>query len=840
MSASVDLQARTITASIRDLAQSAAAGPRGMGLLGRARAELGQRVHQHYREERERVAGFQAEVSVALSVEVDGFQASLGGRIDGVIEGPGGPILEEVKSVTLHGGELAHADAALFPDYCTQLKLYALALAEARPAARLTGRLILYSLLDETRHEVLVDLQPEETRQALVERLRDLIAQAEWERTRALRLARIAGELVFPYSEMRRHQQALIDTIGSGLDTSRPVLAMAPTGIGKTVSALLAGLRFALARDAHLFFLTAKNTQQDLVQSTFEQICIAAGLAPGDLKCVTLRAKERMCPPGTLLCHPEVCPYLKEFHARLKSSGAIAQLLAAGTRIDPEAVFAVGETHRLCPHGVQLALAEEVNLVIGDYNYVYDPGVALHRFFGPEADRRAAVVVDEAHNLFDRARGYYSPVITRAELGELAERFRKGEFLSDADLRREEGLTQGDLPGMEFGVKGPELFGNLRRLCRDLDALIGRTLADAEEAGTGQVEDCRPAEAGLQVWASMAERAAELIVPYALYNRAHRLVRKNDPVVQLLASVTRIFDVLSLERCEFVPYVAGPRAPEGEAIGVLCVNPAERLQRRHRQVEGTLAMSATLTPLQYYQDVLGFPALDPVAVSMPSPFPEENLCVLVARDVSTTYRERARYTPAIARIIEQTVNARQGNYAAYFPSFKFLADVRRQLELPKEQVLIQHGEMSGDERTLMLEQLREGEGPKLLLAVMGGVFAEGIDLPGEELIGAIVVSPGLPQVGFERALMQQYFQEHYEQGFAYAMLYPGLQRVIQAAGRVIRTPEDQGVIVLVGQRFAGHELLECLPEHWYRHAPEEMIAEDLVQRLSEFWGSEGR
>jgi len=835
MALSVDLEARTISVSIRELAESAASGPRGMGLLGRARAELGQRVHASYRAERGQVAGFKAEVPVSLAVELDGFEVSLGGRIDGLIEGPGGPIIEEVKSVTLHGGELAHADAALFPDFTLQLRLYALALAAARPDDRLTGRLILYSLLDETRHEVLVDLAPEETERELLERLRDLIAHAEWERTRARRLARIAGELKFPYDTMRPHQQELIDTIASGLDAARPVLAMAPTGIGKTVSALLAGLRFALGRDAHLFFLTAKNTQQILVQSTFEQICTAAGLAPGDLKCLTLRAKERMCPPETLLCHPEVCPYLKEFLARLKSSGAIEQLLAAGSRIDPEAVLAVGEAHRLCPHGVQLALAEEVNLVIGDYNYVYDPGVALHRFFGPEADRRAAVVVDEAHNLFDRARGYYSPAITRAELAELAERFRKGEFLSTRDREREEGVVQDALPGMEFGVRGPELFGWLRGLCRDLDAMIGRTLATAEQAGTGQVEDCRPVEADLEAWQGFAERAAELIVPYALYNRAHRLVRRNDPVVDLLARVTRILDVLSLERCEFVPYVSGPHAPDGEAIGVLCVNPAERLERRHRQVEGTVAMSATLTPLSYYQDVLGFPALDPLAASLSSPFPGENLDVLVARDVSTTYRERARHYETIARIVERTAAARPGKYAAYFPSFKFLADVRRLLELPREQVLIQHSEMSGDERELLLEQLRQSEEPRLLLAVMGGVFAEGIDLPGEDLIGAVVVGPGLPQVGFERALMQQYFQEHYEQGFAYAMLYPGLQRVIQSAGRVIRTPEDRGVIVLVGQRFAGHELLSCLPEHWYAHAPEEMIAEDLEQRLARFW-----
>jgi DNA excision repair protein ERCC-2 len=250
-------------------------------------------------------------------------------------------------------------------------------------------------------------------------------------------------------------------------------------------------------------------------------------------------------------------------------------------------------------------------------------------------------------------------------------------------------------------------------------------------------------------------------------------------------------------------------------------------------------MSATLDPVSYYADVLGFRPLHPKTVRVPSPFPQEHQRVVIVPTVDTTFRRRDAHCGAIARIIGDVVGLKAGHYVAFFPSFAFLSKVRQYLSLPPGQVLVQVPGMPDALRRKTLERLRAAAGPALLLAVTGGIFAEGIDLPGEALIGAIVVGPALPAVGFERKLMQWHYDERSESGFAYAMLYPGLQRVIQAAGRVIRSAEDRGVVVLLGRRFAEPECLECLPAEWYRYDPRELVADDPVSCLAEFWAEHG-
>jgi DNA excision repair protein ERCC-2 len=246
-------------------------------------------------------------------------------------------------------------------------------------------------------------------------------------------------------------------------------------------------------------------------------------------------------------------------------------------------------------------------------------------------------------------------------------------------------------------------------------------------------------------------------------------------------------------------------------------------------------MSATLDPVEYYADVLGFRPLHPKTVRASSPFPQEHQRVVIVPTVDTTFRQRDAHCGAIARTIGDIIALRSGHYIAFFPSFAFLTKVRQHLNLPPEQMLVQMPGMPDALRRKTMERLRAAAEPVLLLAVTGGIFAEGIDLPGAALIGAIVVGPALPAVGFERQLMRWYYDERSESGFAYAMLYPGMQRVIQAAGRVIRSAEDRGVVVLLGRRLAEPEYLECLPAAWYRYDPRELIAEDPVACLAEFW-----
>jgi DNA excision repair protein ERCC-2 len=833
MSILVDLDKRLIRASIRDLVESQHEGLRTAGLMDRMRAELGNRIHQEYRQARENnKKGFCAEQSIQIERQVDGYQVILRGRLDGLIRTGNRLVVEEVKSVVLGAQDLSHARAEYFLDFCLQLRLYALALHEAEPDLTLEAKLILVSLLDQSRRELPVSLHPDTTSARLDELVRQSIKSAKAQKTRCQSLALLANQLVFPYSEPRPYQKELQDTMAHGLNKKLPVLAMAPTGIGKTVCALSAGLSFSLTHNSLLVFLTAKTTQQRLVEKTFEDLCCASGFEFDSIRCLTLQAKKKMCPSGDLLCHPHLCPYLVDFQARLSKSKIHEQLINSGRLIGPDCLMATAEAHRLCPFYVATSMIDKVELLICDYNYVYDPSVALSELVSDDAKRPSTVIIDEAHNLFDRAREAYSPYISVAEIRAILRQIKAGSYLAEVD--RSEQLP---FAGLFTTVHGPDLFSGIQNLLDDVIQERTKLVQVEESFRSDPVDDCRPTEIVLETWKALGQKALTHLMSYVLYNRTHQLAWPDDPILDLLGKLSRLSDVLALEKKEFLPYLSGPNHKSGEGFGCLCLNPAERLDSKHRQLKGIVAMSATLNPLSYYSDVLGFSKLQPETVSMPSPFPKENLGVWIQDKVSTTFRERDNYLDEFASIITTTCQARPGRYVAFFPSFNTLNKVQSKLQLPQGQLIIQLPGLSEHNRYRMLDKFRNSQGSCLLMAVMGGIFAEGVDLPGDELIGAMVFGPGIPQVGFERAAMQHYFQDEYEQGFAYAMLFPGMQRVIQSAGRVIRTPEDCGVIILAGKRFAEPQPSACLPEHWYQFSPQELVSTNLEKDLARFWES---
>ena len=823
----VDLDERLLQASVGSLVADPDALPRPGSPLALARTRLGGEVHRAWQERLARTTGgFEAEVALQGVFEVDGFAVHLRGRADGVFRrGPRDVAVEEVKSVELDAAGLAEAAASDYPLACRQVRLYALLLGGR--GVRVEPRLRLISILDGSERSFGVSFRRDRAHALLARLVRDQVARAHRRRDEGARRARIAHALGFPYGAERAGQQALSEAIAESLERGRPVLATAPTGTGKTVAALLPALRFALRHDARLFFLTAKTTQQELVGRTFDDVVEAAGDAAKGLRALTLAAKRGMCPPGTMLCHPDRCRHLARFLDAAIRAPVLDELVAQGPRVAPDDVLEMGRRRVVCPHALQLAMLADADLVIADFNHVYDPGVSADALFDPEADRRAVVVIDEAHNLFDRAREYDSPFLAETRIADLAERLEAGELCPP-------GVAGGAawLPGLAPD-EGP-------RVLEDLEALLGDLLetvraAAARPAGPASRDGCRPLPTDAAAWAPLAARAASAMVDYAHMNLVHGILRADDPVLALLPEVLRLHEAHGRGLPQLLPYVADASARDGAGVGVLCVDPSARLAERHRQVLGTVAMSATLEPADYFERVLGFHGTGARHVALRSPFPEENREVLIVPSVSTTWRERARHYPAIAGLIRDVATSRAGNYVAYFPSFRFLEDVRAELDVPGVRVLAQGASMGARDRRAVLDTLRRADEPTLLLAVLGGVFGEGVDLPGEGLVGAILVGPGLPPVGFERDAMRHHFDDEEEGGFAYAMLYPGMQRVVQAAGRVHRTPEDRGVIVLLGRRFAREPYVGCLPSSWYRYAADELVTTQPADCLRAFW-----
>ncbi|MBW2455687.1 MAG: hypothetical protein JRI68_14305, partial [Deltaproteobacteria bacterium] len=420
----VDQERKRITIGVGELAAPPNERVRGMGGAGALRAELGRRAHDRYREDQDTDdqdpdEERSQELAVSLTREIDGYEVCVRGRIDLVRWLGSGVVVEEIKSVMLTAAELDASKPGDFAEAHLQARLYALCLDEKGVDGAVDARLVLLSLIDGTSRTLSADYDRQRTSGELDEQLRLAVARAQRAEHRASLRRELAAELVFPYPEARPHQLELSEIIAAALEAGQPVLATAPTGIGKTISALWPALRYGLKNDRPVIFATAKGTQQRLAAKTFEALAFQAGAKPGALSAVTLRAKERMCPEGSLQCHPERCPFLTDFEARLAAEGAVDHLIERGYHIDADRVFQLGEELLLCPYELSMQLVKRVELVIGDYNYAFHPAVSLGS--GPVDDRSsgAVVVVDEAHNLFDRAREYYSPFVTHRSLGEV-------------------------------------------------------------------------------------------------------------------------------------------------------------------------------------------------------------------------------------------------------------------------------------------------------------------------------------------------------------------------------------------------------------------------------------
>lgn len=801
----VDFSAKRIEAGVRDLIASASVlRPRGGG--SSLRVQLGSDVHARYRTRREAELGevFTAERAVALTLEVDGFEARITGRMDGLIETDQVVTIEEVKSV------MQHADVEVPVAARLQVSTYALALLGEGETRRIALDVVRVSLADGEAVHTGVPFDAEQTRAQLVELLRRAIATARTAERRAAARARWAEGLVFPHGEMREGQAMLVDAIDDAFAERRPLLVQAPTGTGKTAAALFGGIRHAARQGHRVFYATPKTTQHAHVAETFEALRNASPVdADSDVRpplAVSLHARSRLCTLGSGRCDRRTCPRLTNYVER--APPVLETLARSHAYVGTEALLEAAQRHTLCAYELASDLAHQADLVVGDFNYVFDPSIALLSRDGPPT----VVVVDEAHNLFDRARDYSSARVTIRQI-ETAER-----MVSSAD----------------------PMAMVIAQWLADLRNEVGAVASKPPPEGSGQLEHQGIFELEhFPVSFDALARRARLLLLQRL-SRAPQAWDADsddpDPVTELFRTVIRCSEACETFSDDLVAYAIGPKVRGGAGVGVVCIDPARALTRRHREAEAVVCMSATLAPLDYWGDVLGLDALDAVKLRVPSPFSADQRRVVIVPSVSTTYRDRGASLPQIASTIAEVMALKPGPYMAFFPSFAYLAAVREQL--PRlGQVLAQAPRSSLADRRALLDRFVRGQGPRLLLAVSGGVFGEGIDLPGDALLGAFVVGPCLPPIGFQRAAMARHFEATRQAGYAYAMIYPGLQRVVQAAGRVIRREDDRGIVVLLGRRFVRPEIVESLPEDWYQYDPIELVPEDPVGALAEFWAS---
>lgn len=805
MTLRVDLQARTVTVSPATLLVGASRRigfDRGEGF---ERLWIGQAVHRRVLGDAQAaIPGYAVEKGVRFTFPVDDFLATFEGRVDGRWDDAGGRVVvDEVKSV--HFAE----DLAKLPGsprmerFKLQLRWYlrAIAAAEGRDVA---GRLILADIETGATQVHDVGYDAARTRDDLVGRVRELLDEFLSFQALAEAKAAEADSLRFPFDRWRPGQREMAGAVERAAAQGEHLIVEAPTGIGKTAAALTPLLKSALKAGRKLFVLTAKTTQQEIFRKTLEAI-------DGDsFRSVRLRAKERMCANDVVLCHEEHCPYAKDYGSKMEASGLLDRLVGTHRHLDPDLVFEEARSEVVCPFEVSLELADRADLVIGDYNYVFDPIVSLSAARDPASLADAYLLVDEAHNLVDRGRGYYSPDLREEAL---------------AALERTLGISS---------AKTAEAAGEAARLVRQLvkDAAADLPPEKPEAADLVDLDRDRLEDLRLHLEALLVRHMADL--------RAGGERIPDDPVLELYFAYARFHDVWRLARDLDEPDpafdVIASKGVTGERLSILCKDPSRQLAPIVNGAATTVAMSATLTPPEFYRDLLGLDPERTAILRLPSPFPRENRLVLVTPEIDTTYAAREAGAPRLAALIADVARACPGNVLALFPSYRYLDRVRSLLPaLPGRRIVRPSDRSTEIERKEALDALRDGGAPVLLFAASGGAFAEGVDYPGEMLHAVIVVSPALPAVSLEQERIKAYFDERFDKGFEYAYVIPGMTRAVQSAGRVIRSESDVGVIVLACKRFLRNPYSRYLPPDWYGENPGELAVADAARVTRSFF-----
>ncbi|APF16900.1 DEAD_2 domain protein [Caldithrix abyssi DSM 13497] len=763
------------------------------------RGVLGQKAHRRVQESKQKHFGlFHREFTVNRAYAYRDFTFHIQGRIDGVYQLSDRMEIEEIKSVILRPAEFKRLQIERYPHFSEQLLFYAYLLQDSFDGLEVQTFLILVNLINNQQRSFPIVYNRMQVERMLQVRFEEIVQRILDERQKLAERQALIRKIQFDLPEERPQQQMMMDEVRQALESGAHLMASAPTGTGKTAAALYPAIRHAYLNNKKIFFITSKTTQQRIAVETVLPL-IAQGLP---LKAMVITASEKMCLNDVFFCHPSFCPYIKDYNQRLLSSNLLPNLLA-NDFIDPAAISSAAAGAQLCPFEVSMDLLAHVDLIIGDYNYVFDPAAQLRRLFMSKDFSDWILIIDEAHNLYERGMNYLSPQIERRKLAELI------AFTAQQRARVYRDLTS--------GLK--EFKSMLDQLQRE-----GELNYEHQQYFLTQLDLKQLDEAFKQFEAAF--------IRYLIYKiRAKKLI-VDDPLEAIFYQLRRFVRVAHIEDRAFVAFF---NAMNDGVLHIQCCDPSHYLGEIIDRFHGVIAMSATLDPMEFYRNLLGFSAVRTRFLQLDSPFPLENRKLIIVPGISTRYKDRLRNAPKIAEIIRNTISVKPGNYLVFFPSFEFLQLVNVFLnQIPGEKIIQKPG-MKAKERDETLDKLRAGQAPHLLMAVMGGIFSEGVDFSGNMAIGVIVIGPALPQVSFERELLRQYYEETYHMGEEYAYIYPGMNKVIQAVGRLIRSATDKGVVLLIGDRFADERFNLLLPDYWFRKEDDVEITSDYLKALKNFW-----
>ena len=757
-----------------DNRHSASAQKDAMLAGGRIHRKIQKRMGSNYR----------AEVPLKHMVEDEEneIQLLIEGRADGIIEENGMVTIDEIKGMYMDINRLeepvmVHLAQAMCYGYfyCCDHEIDGVRLQ------------ITYANLEtEEVKRFHVDRSREELEQWFRSVIHEYFKWARYSYHHELVRNASIKTLEFPYA-YRDGQRDLVVSVYKTIARGKRLFIQAPTGIGKTLSTVFPTVKaIGEGKGEKLFYLTAKTITRTVAEESL-RILRDKGLI---FSSVTITAKEKLCPMEKAECNPEACPYAKGHYDRVNE--AVFDIIHLEQEMTREKILQYAEKYQVCPFEYCLDISNWTDGIICDYNYVFDPNVRLKRYFADGNKGDYLFLIDEAHNLVSRAREMYSAALCKEDVLEV-KRIIKGK---SAKLEKLLDKCNKILLEMKRECENWQIYEDITALA----ASIMGVFAEMENF----MEDFPEFEG----------RETVLDFYFCLRDFLNAYEQLDDHY--------RIYSEL-VDGSSF-------------RVRLLCVNPARILSQCMAQGNSTILFSATLLPIQYYKSLLSGGEED-YAVYANSPFSEENRLLMVATDVSSKYtRRNENEYRKVADYIRTMAESRTGNYMVFFPSYQYMAEIEMILEdHPLHADLIVQGiSMNETERKEFLEEFEQERDHSLVaFCVMGGVFSEGIDLKEERLIGVIVVGTGLPMVCVEQEILKEYFDETIEHGFDYAYQYPGMNKVLQAAGRVIRTPEDKGVILLLDDRFLRRDYLELFPREWEHF---QMVNRNNVGRcIADFW-----
>ncbi len=744
------------------------------------RANLGSRIHRLLQAKTDDHA--QNEVYLKQTTQIDDITFVIDGRADRIFHKDNDIIIDEIKTTALAYEEI---DDTIFVHWA-QAYCYGYLYAKQSHLEQLIIQLTYYQIETNEIKQFQKTLSFNQLETYYIDFLKRYLKWAKLSQNLRITSSKTLKSLQFPFPEYRQGQRQFAVSVYQTILQKQKLFAQAPTGIGKTISTLFPSLK-AIGENKidKIFYLCAKNITAKVACDTISLI----QTQDVSFKTVHITAKDKICFLEERNCDAKHCPYAKGYYNRNKD--ALYELLTSKDFMNKDVICSIASKHTICPFELSLDASLYADVIICDYNYAFDSRVYLKRFFTEKGNY--VFLVDEAHNLVDRGREMYSASIEKNALLQLKKYLPKDEgFLLKA-------------------------YYSLTNTLQDFEHQLNTQVFQTYKEPLYEVLD----------------KLETFYEQCSIYLQSKHDEKYDDEIKDIYFRINTYLKISDFYDHNYVTFVY--RQEDDIILKQFCLNPSHLLSDMMKKGRSTILFSATLSPIEYYMDLLGGDASS-LRLSLPSPFQASQTKIIINNAISTKYQQRQYSLLSLVEFIHACVLAKAGNYIIFAPSYAYMQQIATEFQhqYPDICISIQTNTMNEEEKQSYLEQFEITDQLHLYFCVLGGMFSEGIDLKGNRLLGSIIVGVGLPQISYQIDLIKQHFDHTNHMGYAYAYQFPGMNKVLQAAGRVIRSTSDQGMVVFIDERFTTSFYKKLLPTH-YQHY--EVITSPMVayNNLHHFW-----